>query len=54
MRKVTVEKIEPFANAMLNYLKTAPVSELITRARGDYVFLKLEVDPMIQTAIGFF
>ena len=37
----TVEKIEPLDNAMLNYLKTVPVSELITRARGDYVFLKV-------------
>ena len=40
MRKV-MEKVTPFDDTMMNYLKTASVSELITRAQGDYVFLKL-------------
>lgn len=36
-----MEKLEPFDSTMVNYFRNAPVSELITRARGDYVFLKL-------------
>jgi hypothetical protein len=40
MRKA-VEKIEAFDSGMLNYLSKAPVAELVTRARADYLSVRL-------------